>query len=538
MTKHKYHKSKEILSYSFCSKKLNKGKYDLLLEKAKEIRKFKNLLSLELCRHIFDYLDCSSFTLIKIFGRQDNQIYRSSVIRGNEYQKAVADVLDCYQRKFDHVRNKIAFKLQKSIVKEYYKRKTKNHKIGELKSFNLDKRSTDLSMVLTYLAKNNYPGILDKIKDKILSEKNQDKVRFFQTVLDKIQKYGEERLLELARLRKDNLYKKYCHPIEFRSLAYRSAIQSSNPLIQNNKGFSNAYIILPNVNGKGSRKLVIPTDFSLSYHGHLNSFKSKEYLIQFKAKEIVITTTKTKVKKYLINGSNFLGVDTNLKHNLFSCSNKQIIDIDRELLNQYVRFLKKIDKKERKQKEEKQYKLWQIRFQNELKRKCSQLVDLAIKEGKDHLVLEDLGKFGKSWIRSLELEGFKYSRLVRLLNLSSLKKIVSSICQKKGIQLTLIPSYYTSQMCSNCGSITRENRLNQENFICTNCGEHRNADFNSSVNICLIGCLEVLSSLKLTKRNSSKWLVPKALTKYQVKDHLEDIIILSVFQQQRKKLIS
>ena len=127
-----------------------------------------------------------------------------------------------------------------------------------------------------------------------------------------------------------------------------------------------------------------------------------------------------------------MGVDTNLKHNLFSTSINETIDYDRKMFNGYVKFLKKIDKKENLSKgEEKQKNLWMVRIKNMLKQKCSELIDLAINNNKDHIVLEDLELFAKSFVRSLDLEGFKYSRLVRMLKLSGLINYIKSIAIKK-----------------------------------------------------------------------------------------------------------
>ena len=42
---------------------------------------------------------------------------------------------------------------------------------------------------------------------------------------------------------------------------------------------------------------------------------------------------------------------------------------------------------------------------------------------------------------------------------------------------------YTSQTCSKCGNIDKENRQTQEKFECTKCGLKLNADHNASINI-------------------------------------------------------
>ena len=103
-------------------------------------------------------------------------------------------------------------------------------------------------------------------------------------------------------------------------------------------------------------------------------------------------------------------------------------------------------------------------------------------------------------------------------------------------QFTKIPSHYTSQLCSKCGTISRENRKTQELFECSGCSEKRNADYNSSINISLIGESEVLTPKMLVKDTSS-WWIPKVLNKNFIKSHLEDIIAEPAFQQRRENLL-
>jgi len=42
---------------------------------------------------------------------------------------------------------------------------------------------------------------------------------------------------------------------------------------------------------------------------------------------------------------------------------------------------------------------------------------------------------------------------------------------------------YTSQRCSTCGHIHKDNRKTQSSFLCTKCGFQWNADLNASHNI-------------------------------------------------------
>ena len=46
---------------------------------------------------------------------------------------------------------------------------------------------------------------------------------------------------------------------------------------------------------------------------------------------------------------------------------------------------------------------------------------------------------------------------------------------------------YTSQRCSKCGIVSKENRLSQFKFKCVNCSHTLNADLNASLNILAVG---------------------------------------------------
>ncbi|HEX7163013.1 MAG TPA: transposase [Trebonia sp.] len=46
-----------------------------------------------------------------------------------------------------------------------------------------------------------------------------------------------------------------------------------------------------------------------------------------------------------------------------------------------------------------------------------------------------------------------------------------------------VPPAYTSQRCTACGHVARENRESQAVFLCTACGHAANADVNAACNI-------------------------------------------------------
>lgn len=520
-------------SYSFYSQDLNKSKYDDFVRKGEAIRDFKNLLSEHVCENFHVLMNQSKFDWVKSFGTTDSEFNTTDLIRGNELQKAVADVYDSYETKFSQVQSKISFQIQKSFQIAKYKRNTGSKLKGSVRSTELKRKSTRLTKVMTYMARYGHPEIITYI-ETAFDKADKNKQAFYSDIIKFCEQYGLERLLTLALKKRQRVLNQYQKPIVFKSLSYRSAIQSVAPLIQNNSGKTNAFLVIPGMLG---RKMVVPTSFNINHHGHLNQYKTKEYTVVIELNRIRFVVTKDVEREYSTGKSNFIGVDTNVKHNLFSTSVGKEIDFDRSMFQGYISFLKKYQPKTATKGELKQFKLWQERMQCELKRKASELVDLAIQNGKDHIVMEDLSVMGRSFARSDDFEGFKYSRLTKLLNLSNLKNIVRSICQKKGVQLTLIHSHYTSQACPCCGHISKENRQSQEEFKCVVCGHSTNADLNSSINIELFGRQEVLDRLML-KEDSSSWLVPKVLRKETIKNYREDIITTDAFQRNRQQLFS
>ncbi len=59
--------------------------------------------------------------------------------------------------------------------------------------------------------------------------------------------------------------------------------------------------------------------------------------------------------------------------------------------------------------------------------------------------------------------------------------------QWRGGLLVKVDPKYTSQTCSSCGHVTKENRLTQAKFSCVECSFSENADINASRNILAVG---------------------------------------------------
>lgn len=53
----------------------------------------------------------------------------------------------------------------------------------------------------------------------------------------------------------------------------------------------------------------------------------------------------------------------------------------------------------------------------------------------------------------------------------------------RGVRIVRVPPQYTSQTCSVCGYVDRDNRKTQAEFCCVSCGHEENADINAAKNI-------------------------------------------------------
>jgi putative transposase len=72
--------------------------------------------------------------------------------------------------------------------------------------------------------------------------------------------------------------------------------------------------------------------------------------------------------------------------------------------------------------------------------------------------------------------------------------------EQRGGSLVLINPAYTSQTCSECGTIDRESRESQADFHCRHCGHHMHADENAARNILRLGNTQSLGVEGLHQR--------------------------------------
>ena len=99
----------------------------------------------------------------------------------------------------------------------------------------------------------------------------------------------------------------------------------------------------------GRKSFDIPVKFNKDYHGNIHDYQKPnpdyEYTIVFneRKKQVSVIFTK-KLDRYIPEaGNNLVGIDVNVKHNMFTLSNGETFDYDRELLKDFCELSKKID---------------------------------------------------------------------------------------------------------------------------------------------------------------------------------------------------
>lgn len=115
------------------------------------------------------------------------------------------------------------------------------------------------------------------------------------------------------------------------------------------------------------------------------------------------------------------------------------------------------------------------RFRDTVNHKYSRaLVDYAVKNGCGVIQMEDLTGITAD-----------KDRFLRKWPYFDLQTKIENKAKAVGIEVKRIKPKYTSQRCSKCGYIDKENRPEQAVFICGKCGFKENADYNASQNIAI-----------------------------------------------------
>ena len=514
----------------FASDDLTRQKYGELHDLAVAIREHKNIISKEVCSDILHYLDASPLNFVTEMCNK----YRG-VINSNFDKQLYQQVIDAYQNKFDAITKRMKFEKVSFLGFEYYKRNCKGHTKSDMKCVRLERKSTDLTICLTYLARYGNEHTLEYINTQLdnggLDEK---KIKFYQNIIRCCSKFGFERLMKLALSLRGRILKRYAKPIEFKSLTF-SGRSRKKRIVAYNKNYNSDINAFISLSFPTRKSMDIPVKFSKGYHGAMSDYAKKsndyEYVVSFDEwrKQVKVNLVKDG-ERYIptvTDNDKTVGIDVNVKHNLFSLSDGTTYDYDRGLVSDYCRLKRHIDSLKSQNPDyligkRRQRKLDTLR--SKMLKSEQQLISTMCKNlmlgGVRHIVMENLDNgFGKSYVKDEKLDGINFNDIVHFLGISSLKQEIEHIGRNYDIAVSTVHSNYTSKMCPICGCIDDGNRLTQEDFRCVECGHEDNADHNAAVNIKHRVSVTVLRE-RLLKRLGNGAYEPKRMPKDKVKDVL------------------
>ncbi len=514
----------------FTSDELTRQKYDELYSLAVAIREHKNEVSEEVCKDMLRYLDMTPMTFVKEMRNKYKGLIPSS-FDSHIYQS----VIDAYQNKFDAINRRLKFECVSFVGFEHYKRKCKGHKAGDMKRVITKRKSTDLSICLTYLARYGNENTVVYITKQLANGNLDDKKRgFYQNIIDKCNKFGFDRLMKLALSLRTRTLKRYCNPIVFKSLTFAGRSRKKL-IIDYNKNYTSEINAFVSLSFPTRKSMDIPVKFSKDWHGKMSDYcktnPDYEYVLVFDERKHQVSVNLCKDGERYIptvtDKDKTVGIDVNVKHNLFSVSDGTAYDYDRELVNDYCRMKRHIDWLKSRDAnyaigKRRQRKLDTLR--NKMQKSEQQLISTMCKnlmhDGIRHIVLENLDNgFGKSYVTDETLDGINFNDIVKFLGISSIKQEIEHIARNYDIAVSTVHSSYTSKMCPVCGCIDDGNRLTQEDFCCVECGHSDNADHNASVNIRNRVSVTVLRE-RLLKQLGNGAYEPKRLKRDKVKEVL------------------
>lgn len=510
----------------FKSNDMTRLKYNELYRFAVLIRNHKNIVSEYVNNNLLHYLDYNKFSFLK----EMREVYKG-IIPSSFDAQLYTEIFTCYQNKFDAIQKRLKFETIIFKGFEFYKRDTKNCKKGELKKIVNEKKQTQLSICLTYLARYGNEKTLQYINEH-LDDCDDKKKQFYLNIVRCCDKFGFERLYNLAISKRERIIQHYseCH-IKFKSLTFSGRCRKTR-IVDYNQRFGSKINSFVSLSGLGRKSFDIPIKFNKNWHGNIKDYYKKnpdyEYTLTFNEKEHQVNIHLCKDGDIYIPqaGNNVIGIDVNCKHNLFSLSNQTTYDYNRKLVNDFCKLSLEIDKL----KENKNYDIGKRKQQklDTLKSKMThseqQLIADMCKDlqaqGCNHIVMENLDNgFGKCYVKDKDNEDINYNRKVKFLGLSSLKQEVEHIARKYDIAVSTVQASYTSKICPVCGCIEDENRPNQETFECVECGHKDNADFNAAKNIRNRVLVTVLRE-SLLKQLDNGAFEPKKLKREKVKEVL------------------
>lgn len=478
-----------IKTIHHCCYYMNVGKLDELKKINQFVLKLKNQISQFIFNHLEEYVVTNIYTFSQYYKQFVNA---DSPLSAWETQALFQDICAFYDVYIKMRLKNFKFYIQKDIRYSYYKRKTDDHNVGDLKSKEIIFRTPkgNITKIVKYLL---FVTDFTKIPEKM------------RTVLDAYPQSIQDRILSLAKSIRERLLEK-SHVIVFTTGSYRKfGYMTSSKKAQvfqindTNRLYRHWYCYRTRMGDYW-----LPLQINKKYHN--DKFSGKIHVVAVRKNKLEIFLPDEFDEPIFIDSDRMIvGADLNIKHNFVVLSNGKMFDYDRTYLSTLTKLFKKCDQiKLNNNYSSRKVNAAQKRVSRSLrtnewyfKKLISDILKYCVENHITDIVLEDLNLSNATFIKSDEFNDIKYSRLAKILRLSNIKNWMLQQAEKFGIRVHTTPSMYTSQQCPVCGTINRDNRKDQEHFKCVNCGYSNNADLNAAINILRRYSKDVLRNSRL-----------------------------------------
>lgn len=334
---------KSKFAKTFRSNDLTRQKYDELYDFANIVRGHKNVVSRQVNGNLLKYLEYDRFSFVT----EMRSVFKNAIPSSFDKQ-LYSQIFDCYQNKFDGIEKRMRFDSVRFCGFERYRRNTKNNKKGDLKKVLTERKSTQLSICMTYLARYGNAQTMEFICSQ-MHNSSVDKQKFYENILRCCDKFGFDRLIRLAMSKRERIVRQYStNPIEFKSLTFSGRCRKTK-ILSFNRTFGSKINAFISLSGFQRKSFDIPVKFSKDYHGKIGQYTKKsndyEYTLTFDEKHHQVNIVLCKDGERHIpdaNGS-IIGIDVNCKHNLFSLSDGRTFDYNRKLVKDFCKLSIEID---------------------------------------------------------------------------------------------------------------------------------------------------------------------------------------------------
>ena len=195
-------------------------------------------------------------------------------------------------------------------------------------------------------------------------------------------------------------------------------------------------------------------------------------------------------------GTKGLGIDLGIKDTAICSDGKIFKNINKTI--KVKKLKKKLKREQRKMSRSIEYskskkiKLKELKNFNKKKLKV-QKIFYRLNCIRDDYNNKMVNEITRAKLKYITIEDLKVSNMIKNKHLSkaiqeqnfySIRTKLINKCKERNIELRLVDTFYpSSKICSCCGNIKKDLKLNDRNYKCYNCGIEIDRDYNASINL-------------------------------------------------------